>query len=137
MKKKLSLLIFTVLMLCLNTILQAQQKPETINSFSKKSKPYAIMEGIKDSVIDKSIFMKVERLTCSDNKYKIISFSMSLLLKNGELHQVLSNSNAITPEMKKYISEKELEGRIWIEDIKSKTPEGNLIALPAIAFKIH
>ena len=137
MKTKLNLFFLCVLMISFNTLLQAQQETQTNKLKENKLKPFAFIEGLNDSIVEKNVFMKIERLTCSDNKYKIISFTMSLMLKNGDLQQVYSQSNLITSDMKKYLSEKELEGRIWIEDIQSQSPDGKVVSLPALALKIH
>jgi len=127
MKKKLILLALPLLLLCLNATLFAQKHNKTM--------PYAIIEGAKYFLISKENLMKLDSLYCSDNQFKIISFSSDVKRK-GDIEEVKSNSNLITLTMRKMFSSVETGNKIWFENIKAKDSDGKVIILNSMSLKV-
>ena len=119
------------------TSINAQQNTTHTNQTLHVQKPFAIIEGIEAGLVELSSFLKVDSLKCSDKTYEIISFSMSLSWKGGDIVEFLSKSAAITPPMKEYLVKEEFGKKIWIENIKAKSPDGTVVELPYITLTIR
>ena len=128
MKMKLILLVLPILMLCLQATVFAQ-KPQ-------KKIPFVRIEGIEYSVVSKNSLMLLDSLTCSDEQFKIISFTMSMSVPGGDVWSDSSTSNLLTKTMKRMTNRAERASRIWISDIKAKGIDGNEITLGIITLKI-
>ena len=136
MKNKLTFVALMVFMLCVNTTLTAQRK--TKNRVSKaevKVETHVSIDQLKDGVIEKSAFLKVDSLKCSDSLYIIKSFSITFQTKDDTV-DICSPSNFFMPYIKMHISKMEPGGKVWIENIYALSPDSNMVLLPVIALKI-
>jgi gliding motility-associated protein GldM len=70
-----------------------------------------------------------------DMKFNIVSFKVSATIK-GFSQDATANSAAFTAQQKQIISQVPSGGKVYIEDIKAKGPDGSIRSLGTIAFKI-
>ena len=70
-----------------------------------------------------------------DMKFNVVSFKVSATIK-GFSQDATANSAAFTAQQKQIISQVPSGGKIYIEDIKAKGPDGSIRSLGTIAFKI-
>ncbi|MBQ1698264.1 MAG: hypothetical protein II075_10325, partial [Bacteroidales bacterium] len=70
-----------------------------------------------------------------DMKFNVVSFKVSATVK-GFTQDAASNSAAFTAQQKQIIQQVASGGKIYIEDIKAKGPDGSIRSLGTIAFKI-
>jgi len=68
-------------------------------------------------------------------KFNVVSFKVSATIK-GFSQDATANSAAFTAQQKQIISQVPSGGKIYIEDIKAKGPDGSIRSLGTIAFKI-
>ena len=129
MNKKLILVVLPILMLCLQATVFTQ-KPQ-------KKIPFVRIEGIKYSVISKDSLMHVDSLTCSDEQFKIISFTMTTTIPNSDVWNDSSTSNLMTKTMKQMIHRAVSGQRIWFENIKAKGTDSEIRFLEAITLRVE
>lgn len=115
----------------------AQQTATPTTQTVQIQKPFAIIEGIEAGLVELASMLKVDSLRCSDKSYEIISFSMSFLMKSGDIHEIISKSAAVTPLMKEDLVKENFNKKIWIENIKAKSPNGTIVELASIAITIR
>jgi gliding motility-associated protein GldM len=70
-----------------------------------------------------------------DMKFNVVSFKVSATIK-GFSQDATANSAAFTAQQKQIISQVPSGGKVYIEDIKAKGPDGSIRSLGTIAFKI-
>jgi len=97
--------------------------------------PYATIGGINSGLIEKEILLNAGKLECSDKNCKIVSFTLTIN-ENGNLIERRSKNDSLTDDMKKNINELELESKIYFENIKALSCNGEIITLGAIYLKI-
>jgi hypothetical protein len=131
MKNRTKLFAFLFFTICLNATLNAQQKTDTIQKANLGDLPYATICNVNGGKIALDILVKADSLICSNNNYKIISFTMIKI--QGEL---LSNSNCLTTDMKKSIGQMKSGNKLFFNDIKAKSPVGKIVVLNPIILKI-
>ena len=70
-----------------------------------------------------------------DMKFNVVSFKVSATIK-GFSQDATANSAAFTAQQKQIIAQVPSGGKVYIEDIKAKGPDGSIRSLGTIAFKI-
>lgn len=70
-----------------------------------------------------------------DMKFNVVSFKVSATVK-GFTQDAASTSAAFTAQQKQIVQQVASGGKIYIEDIKAKGPDGSIRSLGTIAFKI-
>jgi len=136
MKKTLILLTLSVVMLYLNTTLNAQQTTDTIQKTTQIQGPVATVAGIISGVISKDAILKADSLSCLEKNITIVSFTMTIYI-NGNLYEQNSTNNMLTAEMKKSINELESGNKLYFENIKAKFSDGSWRSMNAISLKIQ
>ena len=136
MKRTLILLTLLVVMVCLNTTVNAQQKTDTTQKSKLTQPPLASIGGISSGEIGKNALLKADSLICSGKNLKIVSFTLTIN-KNGNLYEQNGASNILTAEMKKSINEMESGDKLYFENIKAKFSDGSMRILNAISLKIQ
>jgi hypothetical protein len=136
MKRTLILLALSVTVLCTSTTVSAQQKTDTAKKVKQIQQPLATIAGLSDGVISKNALLKADSLVCSDNKLRIISFTLTIN-HNDNLIEVQGKSNLLSADMKKYINNMLSGNKLYFENIKAKLPDGSTRTLSSINLKIQ
>jgi len=106
-------------------------------SFSQKSlrtgktELKATIAGISSGEISKDVLLETGTILCSDQKFEIIYFSLSVM-KENDLIVYNGSGNTITDSMKGLIRELETGTKIVIDEIGARSPNDQIIKLPAL-----
>jgi hypothetical protein len=92
---------------------------------------YIIIPGADHGLISKDELMKVDRLTCSNDGCKIISFTLHVGDKSAK-----SNNNALTKKMKRFISKANHNDMVCFEDLRIERPDKSFRIFNPIMIKI-
>lgn len=128
MNKIFILLALSCFFLVSNKTLKAQ---DTIQKSTKSNLPIASIGGVTGGMIAMDTLKNAGSLICSEKNYTVISFTM---FRN--MIEYSSSDNMLTSEMKKSIKEIKSGDKLYFENIKVKSPEGNLVVLSPIILKV-
>jgi len=124
MKKAIHLFTVICLLLVFNLPGSAQR--------SGKSVLKASIANISSGIISKDIILNSGLINCSDKKYEVIYFSLSVLHRNGDLVVYNGRGNTLSEAMKAEIRALEPGSKLVLEDIGAKSAEDKFITLPSI-----
>jgi|WetSurMetagenome_2_1015567.scaffolds.fasta_scaffold173571_2 hypothetical protein len=82
----------------------------------------------------KESISKIEKVVCTDTNNKVVSFTA--VFQVGDVVPVHCKSNVISLAARKYMDQLQTGGRMWIEQIGIKTPDGTIITIPGFCIKI-
>jgi hypothetical protein len=138
MKKAGSIFTFLVLIIVLNSNINAQQVKQPFLKGTEIVVPFSttVADTANWERAGKEALLKVEQLTCSNKDYEIISFTVVLLIDNKVI-EVKSPSSVWTPDIKKAIDQLYPGATVWIEGIKAKGSDGKIQILKNVIFKIQ
>jgi len=108
--------------------------PNEITRIKKKNiYPHSIiLPGFQFNRMKKEELLRLKKLTCFDNNYKVNSFTIA----NGK--KVCSNnSDFITNNMKEMIEQMQSDSRLFIEDIKIKFPDNGIRSINGITIIVE
>lgn len=91
----------------------------------------ATIAGISGGEISKDLLLKDAELLCSDPKFKVVSFNLSLS-RYGDVIDFSGTGNRLSEEMKEAIKTIKVGSKISIEKIVGKNDSGEEIKLPFI-----
>jgi hypothetical protein len=80
--------------------------------------------------------MKIEKLTCSNKDYQIISYTV-IMAVNKKIVEIKSPDDIWTSNIKKEIDQLNPGDIVWIEGITSKGSDGKMKQLRNLSFKIR
>ena len=123
MKKAKSLSIFVVILLVFSLTLAAQK--------ATSNEPKAIIAGISGGDISKDLLLKTGEISCTDPKFKVISFTLSLS-KTNDIIEFNGSGNKLNGVMNDAIKGIGLGNKVIIEKISAKNESGKVIDLAAI-----
>ena len=132
--KKLRLLIFGIFIICSLSTIVAQKKNTIEINGASLIVPFSTFNY--DTTMGKDALTKVEKLICSNSKYKIISFNLVAEIDSG-LFTNKNLGNIFNPNIKKMISQIKPGKSIWIEEINAKGPEDKVAFLMPIRIKVQ
>lgn len=127
--------------------IDGQQKSLGFKEFRVKTVPDPLPAVGKDpsnkrgGVIGKAILASMPGVMAElenfdfDLKFQIVSFKVSATVK-GFTEDQESKSAAFTPAQKALINKVPAGGKVYIEEIKAKGPDGSVRNLPAMSFKL-
>ncbi|MCR5455883.1 MAG: hypothetical protein K6F33_12920, partial [Bacteroidales bacterium] len=104
--------------------------------------PVAKVAGKRDGTISKAELAAQAGVKADlenfdfDMRFNVVSFKVSATVK-GFTQDASSNSAAFTAQQKQIIQQVSSGGKIYIEDIKAKGPDGSIRSLGTIAFKLR
>jgi hypothetical protein len=138
MKKAVSIITFLVLIIAFNSNTNAQQGKQPFLSGTEIIVPFSttIADTASWERQGKEVLMKVEKLTCSDKDYEIISFTVISLLDQNVV-EVKSQGNVWTTDIKNLVKKLYSGDTVWIEGIKTKGPDGQIKMLKNVIFRIQ
>lgn len=87
--------------------------------------------GISKGDISKDILLDTGTILCSDQKIEVIYFSLSVM-KQNDLIVYKGSGNTLTESMKTLIKELETGTKIIIDEIGARSPNDQIIKLPAL-----
>ena len=128
MKKSIYFLSIVAIILSVSftAIAQKQAKPELT----------ATIAGLNKGEITKDFILNDGIIQCSDQKYEVIYFNLSALLKNGDIIVYYGKENALTESMKQVIKNMEPGSKLVIEDIGARSEDEKVIKLPDIVLTL-
>jgi len=104
--------------------------------------PVAYFAGKKATdVINKSQLLAAQGVIANmenfdfDLKFQVISFDLSMTINGAEV-TVKSAGNALSAEQKTYLSKAKTGGKVYIENVKVKGPDGSIRTIGGISLKI-
>ena len=135
--KKIQILIFATLAIFIYSNVSAQNGSGTFLNGSSLIVPFSSTKSdtAKSNILDKSTLRRVEKLICSDNSYKISSFTL-IMSNDSVITETKNHGDLFSPGIKKMIDQMKSGTRAWIEDIISTGPDGIEKVLPGVKFKI-
>lgn len=105
--------------------------------------PVAKFAGVKGAVsVSKAILVNTSGVIAEmenfefDLKFEIVSFDVTISTFAGFIKTETSNSNKITPAQNMLILSVKLGGKLYIENIKAKAPDGSIRPLSPISIKV-
>ena len=96
----------------------------------------ATIAGINSGAITKELLMKAGEIKCTDQKYKVISFTLSLV-KNRDLIELYGFGNKLNTLMKKVLLGVGPGHTMIVKDIIAKNDKGKKIRLPLIVLALN
>ena len=138
MTKALSISIFLVFILASISSLNAQQKPQPLIHGKDLIVPFATgkIDSLNLVSLGKDNLMKVKKIICSNKNYKVTSFDFIAAVE-GVIVYTQKSSNDLTSDIRLNISKLKSGDKIWIESITAKGPDGKLIMLKNVVFKLR
>ncbi len=123
--------------------IDGSQKSLGFKEFRVKKVPDPVPEvgGARGGVIGKAVLAAQAGVIAKldnfdfDMKFQIVSFKVSATVK-GFTEDQESKSAAFTPQQKALINKVPAGGKIYIEEIKAKGPDGTIRDLPTLSFKL-
>lgn len=91
----------------------------------------ATIAGFSGGEISKDLLLKNTEILCSDPKFKVVSFNLSLS-RYGDVIDFSGTGNKLSDEMKETIKNTKVGNKISIEKIVGKNESGEEIKLPFI-----
>lgn len=128
MKKQIALFVSIFLLYALNSFSLAQDRK--IDLFASVGGISSVGDISKDVVLNSGI------IDCSDPDFKIISFEMSIQLKNDGVITFKSNGNRFSEQMKSEIKAMEPGYKLVIEEIYVKSVSGKIGKINSIILTI-
>jgi hypothetical protein len=128
MKKQIALFASIFLLYALNSFSLAQDRK--IDLFASVGGISSVGDISKDVVLNSGI------IDCSDPEFKILSFVMSVQLKNDEMITFKSNGNSFSEQMKSEIKAMEPGYKLVIEEIYVKPGNGKARKINSIVLTI-
>lgn len=124
--------------------IDGQQKSLGFKEFRVKKVPDPVAEvgGTRGGVIGKAVLAAQAGVVAKldnfdfDMKFQVVSFKVSATVK-GFTEDAEAKSAAFTPQQKALINKVPSGGKLYIEDIKAKGPDGTIRALSPIIFKLR
>lgn len=121
-------------------------KSTSMGSFKFRVKtvpdPVAYFAGKKNTdVITKSALLATQGVIAKmenfdfDLQFQVISFDLSMTINGAEV-SVKSAGNALSAEQKTYLSKAKTGGKVYIENVKVKGPDGSLRTIGGVNLKI-
>jgi len=110
----------------------------SLSVFSQEqAKPFAVLEGIEAGLVELETLLGIDNIKCSNNNYQILSFTLSLKHESGDIVQITSKSSEITSQMKEFLWNENFENKIYFEDIKALSQDGQVIELQPIIITLN
>jgi gliding motility-associated protein GldM len=119
-------------------------KPMGSSKFRVKRlpEPVAMVAGLKEGAVKKSalaaapfVISKYENFDF-DLKVNVSSFAVTVNIA-GEFKTIAATGNQFTAEQKALIEKLKNNGRLIIEDIKCRLPDGSTRTLPSVTLKVQ
>jgi hypothetical protein len=123
MKKAHSLFIIVAIMFVFSLTLTAQ------NATSTERK--ATIAGISGGDISKDLLLKTTEFSCTDPKFKVVSFILSFS-KRGDIIEYTGTGNNLSVVMINAIKGIDPGSKLIIEKISAKNESGETIDIPAM-----
>ncbi|MEI6062010.1 MAG: hypothetical protein WCR72_15010 [Bacteroidota bacterium] len=92
----------------------------------------ATISGVSYGDISKELLLNPGAILCSNEKYQVIYYNLSVLRKNGDLVVYNGRGSILSESMKAEIRLLEAGSKLIIEEIGAKSDLDKIIKLPAI-----
>jgi hypothetical protein len=128
MKKNIPLFLFAGILLVFSIPVNAQ--------IFKKPILKATIAGMSLGEISKELLLDTGLILCSDNKYEIVCFNLSVLHQNGDLIVYNGRGNTFSQSMKAELKELPPGSKLVLEEISAKSVQDKIVKLPSIVLSI-